>query len=419
MLPALAALPEVVVPPIVRAATASGMTIMASRYALAPMAMVRLSLSCAPDDAVSHARSEVLAAALDKTLSDALAATGASVTVHRQGQWLGISVHAPSQSLEQVLEHLSRVVASPCADAAVTAWAVRQVTSRTVLAAGQPHLDSAVAFLRHLYQPVPAAMQPVADTTLVAGATAEVLARHQSRMISARGGHLVVVSDHDPEVTAAWCERYFADVADTGERRARCPAPDTGRTVVLDRPGRHQSHIRLAAPAIPRQDPAHLALSLANAVFGGYFSSRLVLGLREREGLAYRVQAVLGEHLDRHVILVEADTAPDRTSHTVGRIDWYLRQLTSSPITEQEVDQARRYMTGTMLISMSSQAGLAATFDASLVAGEDPENIPLVLERLAGVPACQVRQAAAEFYAPDRFGGVIVADTGADTEETR
>ncbi|MGW3176716.1 M16 family metallopeptidase [Streptomyces sp. NPDC001153] len=393
------------------------MTVIASRYALAPMAMVRLSLSYAPADAITHARSEVLAAVVDKTLSDALAGTGASVTVQCQGQWLGVSVYAPSHTLQHVLDHLSRTVASPCADSAVTAWATQQVISRTLLAAGQPHIDSADAFLRHLYQPLPAAMELAAHTTLVADVTTEALAGHQSRMISARGGHLVVVSDHDPKVTATWCERYFADVADTGNQRAHCPAPDTTRTVVVDRPGWHQSHIRLAAPAIPRHAPDYLALSLANAVFGGYFSSRLVLGLREKEGLAYRVQAVLGEHLDQHVILIEADTAPERTSHTATRIAWYLRQMTSSPITGQEVDQARRYMTGTMLISMSSQAGLASTFDAALIAGEDPENIPLVLQRLADTSTPQVRQAAAEFYVPDRFGGVIVGDAGADAKE--
>ncbi len=53
------------------------------------------------------------------------------------------------------------------------------------------------------------------------------------------------------------------------------PAAAAQRTLLVDRPGSVQTTLRLGRPAPRRTDPGYAAFSLANLVFGGYFSSPL------------------------------------------------------------------------------------------------------------------------------------------------
>ncbi|MBT2386691.1 pitrilysin family protein [Streptomyces sp. ISL-11] len=366
---------------------------------------------------MDHARSEVLAAALDKSLSARLVPTGAGVSVHRVAKWFTIAINTPSRHLARVLECLAEAVVAPGIGLDDAAWAVRTITSRIPMQAAQPHTDSAVALLTHLYGRLPAAMEPVARPEQAAAVSAADLAEHHRATIGAKGAFLVVVGEHDPQTTMALCRRYFDPLPATNlDRGPTCPPPTIGTVTAVERSQWSQTHIRLAASGIDRADDRHLHVSLANAVFGGYFSSRLTLGLREREGLAYRVQAMLGDHLDRPMILIEADTAPQQAAHTTHRILSYLRQMAAQPVTGEEVDRARRFMTGTALIAMSSQIGITSMLSTSLTYGDQPEGTAELVEKLDNVSTADVRAAAAEFYDPDRFTGVVVGNTEAVRE---
>ena len=67
------------------------------------------------------------------------------------------------------------------------------------------------------------------------------------------------------------------------------PLPDhvPGGVTIVDRPGAVQTNIRLGGPALTRTAPNYAALQVANVVFGGYFSSRLVNNIREDKGYTY------------------------------------------------------------------------------------------------------------------------------------
>ncbi|WP_446926472.1 hypothetical protein, partial [Klebsiella pneumoniae] len=65
------------------------------------------------------------------------------------------------------------------------------------------------------------------------------------------------------------------------------PAISGDRLLAVHRHGAVQSQVRLSGPAVTRADPAYPAHQLANLVYGGYFSSRLVENLREDKGFTY------------------------------------------------------------------------------------------------------------------------------------
>jgi zinc protease len=87
------------------------------------------------------------------------------------------------------------------------------------------------------------------------------------------------------------------------------PLPLSGRRLVfVDKPERSQTQIYIGLHGAHPQDEDHLELHLANAVFGGMFSSRLMQQIRVRRGWSYSAYSSLP--LDRHRQAFTLWTAP-------------------------------------------------------------------------------------------------------------
>src|SRR6185369_10140144 len=68
---------------------------------------------------------------------------------------------------------------------------------------------------------------------------------------------------------------------------ASMPVPDVSRLVIVDMPGASQTELRVAVAGPPRSTPDYESLQVMNAIFGGLFSSRINLNLREKHGYTY------------------------------------------------------------------------------------------------------------------------------------
>ena len=222
---------------------------------------------------------------------------------------------------------------------------------------------------------------------------------------------LVLVGDLDPTDAVARVEKALAGWS--GGQAAPLPALPELRArdlLLVDRPGAVQSQLRLSAPAVGRTDPRYPALQLANLALGGYFSSRLVENLREDKGYTYHASSSL--ELDPHgaVLAVETDVASEVTAPALLEARYELGRLAVVPPTDDEVESARRYLVGSLLISMTTQAGYASTVAALAAHGLSSAWVREHPARLEAVTTDEVAAAAAEFFAPTRFTGVVVAD---------
>src|SRR5262249_7478858 len=62
---------------------------------------------------------------------------------------------------------------------------------------------------------------------------------------------------------------------------------NTRRLIIVDKPDRTQAQIRIGHPSLRYGDPDTAALAIAEAVFGGMFSSRLMQEIRVKRGWSY------------------------------------------------------------------------------------------------------------------------------------
>jgi predicted Zn-dependent peptidase len=189
-----------------------------------------------------------------------------------------------------------------------------------------------------------------------------------------------------------------------------------GPLVLVDRPGSVQSAIRVAYAAVERTHPDNAAQHLANLVFGGYFSSRLVMNLRETKGYGYSPRSRVDHSPAGSIQLAAVDVATEVTGPALEEVRAELRGMAERPPAADELDLARRYALGSVKLATATQAGIANYI--SVLAASD---LPLAWlaehsERIREVTPEDIQRVAAERLDPDRAVTVVLGD-GAEIRE--
>ncbi|GGP61371.1 M16 family metallopeptidase [Saccharothrix coeruleofusca] len=402
----------------------NGLRVVAVRRASVPLVEVRLRVPFAdPADSSTGSRHSARAEVLANTIltgtakrsrvdvDTELALVGGELDAVVDPERLALSGNALASGLGTVLDVLRDALTGATYPADEVERERARLVERIRLARSQPNVIAREALQRHLYGDHPFAKEmPEADE--VAEVTREdVLALHADAVLP-RGSVLVVVGDVEPDAAVRAVEDALGGW--TGERAAvelrPLPPVRGGDVLLVHRPGAVQSQIRLAGQGLTRTDPRYPALQIANLVFGGFFSSRLVENIREDKGYTYSARSHPEFTPGSATLLVDADTASEVTAAALLETRYELGRLGLVPPTEAEVDTARRYAIGSLLTATSSQGGLASFLVNLLGLGLDIDWFLGHPERLAAVTAEQVAEAALEFFAPSAFTGVLVGD---------
>ena len=279
------------------------------------------------------------------------------------------------------------------------------------MARAQPRTVAREALQRRRFgdHPITREMPAGAD---VAAVTPEQVRALQAAALVPRGSTLTLVGDIDPTAAIDQVEKQLAGWASdaTARELSAPPAVAPGDLTLVHRAGSVQSQLRLTAPAVRRDDPGYAAMQLANLVFGGYFSSRWMENVREDKGYTYGAHSGVEFIPGGAVLGIDTDVASDVTAAALLETRYELGRLTAVPPTAAEVDAARSYAVGSLLISLDNQGGLASTIGALAADGLGIDWIRAHPARLEAVTVEQVAAAALRFFAPSVVTGVVVGD---------
>jgi zinc protease len=286
-----------------------------------------------------------------------------------------------------------------------------RVAERIAIARSQPGVIARTALAARRYGNHPYAIQ-LPEPDLVTEVRAPALRRlHHDRVLPA-GSTLVLVGDLDPRAATDAVAEALSGWAGTSPAGEAPPASEQrhDELALVDRPGAVQSNLRLGGPAPARTDPDLAAVRLANMVFGGYFSSRLVENIRERRGYTYSPRSTVEHQVAGSSFLVEADVATEVTAPALLETWYELGRMALTPVTEAELDAARRYVLGSMALTTATHAGLAGTLSALTGAGLPVEWLADHQRALARVTVDEVQDAARRYLAPAGLTTVVVGD---------
>ena len=121
-----------------------------------------------------------------------------------------------------------------------------------------------------------------------------------------------------------------------------------------------QSTIRFGRPGIARHDPDFIAAMVVNHILGGgVFTARLFSEVREKRGLAYTVYSQMASYDHANVLMGSTSTKNERALEALEVIQGEIRALGRDGPTEEELDKARKYLTGSYALRFDTSAKIA------------------------------------------------------------
>ncbi len=225
---------------------------------------------------------------------------------------------------------------------------------------------------------------------------------------------ITVVGDVEPKEVA---ERFRTLLRDwprgggtAGETAEPKPLPEKVLVKKIDR-GVTQANIVLGHQGVKRDNPDYYALTVMNYILGGGgFSSRLVEQIREREGWAYDVSSSFSPGLERGSFQVVLQTKNETAGPAVREVLRELRRIIDQEVTDQELADAKAYLTGSFPLRLDTNrklADLISTVEYYKLGLDYADRYPTLIN---AVTRADVLRVARAYLRPDRYVLVVVGD---------
>ncbi|GLQ89366.1 M16 family metallopeptidase [Dyella flagellata] len=223
---------------------------------------------------------------------------------------------------------------------------------------------------------------------------------------------IVVVGDVTPELAKATVERYFGTWKAQGTKPDVISKPVTVNPAgyaVIDNSYASQDQVLMGQMLdLTMHNPDRYALQLGNNVLGGNgFASRLMTDIRVKHGYAYGAGS--GMHFDRSrsIFFVQYGSDPDKVAPVNTLIRQNLGQMQTTPIKQDELENARQYEIRSIPVGVSSISSITRSLLDWAWHGE-PLDQPMVAAKhyLTLTPA-QVQAAFKKYLKPENLMQVV------------
>lgn len=243
----------------------------------------------------------------------------------------------------------------------------------------------------------------------------DLLAYHNA-YIRPDGATLVVTGDTTLAEIVPLLEKHLGDWKGTGAKPAN-PAvatvllPKKPRVFLIDQPGSVQANIFAGQLVSSSRDPNIVDLDVANGVFGGTFTSRLNMNLRENKRWSYGARSGLQNAQGPRPWVASAGVQIDKTAESMAEMDREIREFASgkNPAKSDELAKIQNSFTLRLPGSLETNSALSASI-ADILRYDRPDNYVLQRStRIKSITLDDVQRAAAGIQ-PDALTWVVVGD---------
>ncbi len=222
---------------------------------------------------------------------------------------------------------------------------------------------------------------------------------------------VAVAGDITPKQLGAALDKIFAGLPAKSDVALAVPdatVSAAAQTIKIDKP-LPQSVLLIAQPSIKRRDPDWYTAQVLDYTFGsGSFASRLMEEVREKRGLAYSVGTSMQSLVGAGFMIGSAGTRSDQVGQSleVMRAEW--AKIQKDGITEEELNDAKQYLTGAWPLRFSSTGSVAETLVAVQKDNLGLDYLDKRNDYINAVTLADTKRLAAKLYRPDALTVVIV-----------
>ncbi len=368
--------------------------------------------------------SDALAAMLDEgtdrrsslEIAEELAGIGATFSVSAGTHFFTVRLGTLKRQLDRAMDVLADVLQNPTFPDAELERQRALAIAGLMRLRDNPNALAGLAFAQQLFGPEHPYGRPSMGTirSWRAFQRDDLVELYRGRIRPERAT-IVLVGDTTVEEAKAFLNRYLGNWRQEGmpSELADVPIPAERPThlVIVDKPGAAQSVIQMGHLAPPRTSPDYYALQVMNTVFGGQFSSRLNMNLREDKGFTYGARSTFVWRLGPSYFSAASAVATPVTGPALAEFfREFDRLVRSEPPTEAEVAFAKNYIINGYPRGFETTGDLAAKLALLVRFGLPDDYFNTYIPSIQAVQVEDVRRVAREHIRPDRLTVIVVGD---------
>ncbi len=419
--------PDAPLPPPQRATLSNGLKVVFARRTAVPVVRLGLLLDAgyAADRPDMPGVASMVMEMLDEgttsrtalEISDALASLGATLSASADLDACAVSMSVLTDKLDPALTLFADVIQNPSFPAADLDRLKQNTLARIQQEKVQPVGMALRVLPALLYGSGHAYAQPFTGSgteASVRAMTRDDLVRFHRTWFKPNHATLVVVGDITlPELTAK-LERAFRGWR-PGEIPTKNIAPVAGpaapEVFLLDRPGAEQSVILVGQLIAPKSNPDELAFQTFNDIFGGAFTSRVNMNLREDKHWSYGAGSFAEDARGQRMWLIYAPVQTDKTKEALAELVHELRAVMGDrPLTAEEIAEAKDRQTRTLAGRWETGAAVAGALREMVEFGLPDDYYMTFAQRVRSLAQDDVMRVVPKFVSPAHQVWVVVGD---------
>ena len=238
----------------------------------------------------------------------------------------------------------------------------------------------------------------------------DIVDQHK-KQFTTDGLQIAIAGDASPEQSKTIVSELLKGLPATSELNLKTePAKlqHLGKTFVydLDNP---QTHITVGHEGIPVTDEDWPAVKVVNYVLGGGgFASRLMEEIREKRGLTYGVGSYPANLKRAATMQASMSVSNENAAEAIDLLKKEWKRMATTGPTENEVQAAKDYLTGSLLLNLTSTSSISSALNGLQQLGFDADYINKRNKRIKAVTAEQARIVAGRLLNADNLMIIMV-----------
>lgn len=320
-----------------------------------------------------------------------------------------VSAQMLSSELEPSVRLLATALAAPRLDADAVERMRQALLARLASEAQDPNDIAGRVWFAKAFPEHPYGIDIGGTPESVGALTAEDLRAAHGRLVQRAGVRIALVGDVTEAEAGRMLDLLFAGVPEGEARlfeRLEAAPPPGIEVVDLDVP---QSVAIFGQAGLYWDDPDFIPAHVMNHIIGGGgFASRLMEEVREKRGLAYGVYSYLSARDSAALILGGVQTANERMAESLAIIRAEFERLAAGGVSEDELERAKRYLTGAFPLRFDSNAKIANYLVGLQSQGLEPDYINIRNSLIEAVTVADIARVASRLIRPESFSIVVV-----------
>lgn len=245
--------------------------------------------------------------------------------------------------------------------------------------------------------------------------TLEDCKKQLATWLEPKNARLFVVGDlTEQQLRDTFAKSPLADWKGTAPKLPALPAPATmkGRIFFVHVANAAQSTVMLLEHGPQRTAPDYFSNTIMASVFGGSFTSRLNMNLREDKGYAYGARGGLSYSKQYGSLTASAAVQTDSTYQTLLEIDKELKELWAGkrPVTADELEREKLNATLALPGKFATAQAALGQYRSLVYYGLPLDYFNSYVAKVTAVTAAQVKQSASSHLKPAPAVYLVVGD---------